>query len=71
MSLDNAAPADLEWRKALRSLGNGNCVEVAPVTPGVLVRDSKDLDGPVIGYSLESWNSFVIQARTGSFDFPR
>ena len=70
MSLDSATPETLQWRKALRSLGNGNCVEVAPLTSGVLVRDSKDPNGPLIGYSTDSWKSFVMRARTGSFDFP-
>jgi hypothetical protein len=71
MSLDSAAPETFQWRKALRSLGNGNCVEVAPVTVGVLVRDSQDPRGPAINYSPDSWKSFVTQARTGFFDFPR
>lgn len=70
MSLDSAAPETIYWRKALRSVGNGNCVEVAPVAPGVVVRDSKDPDGLVIRYSPDSWGSFVTRARSGFFDFP-
>jgi hypothetical protein len=70
MSLDSAAPETIHWRKALRSVGNGNCVEVAPVAAGVVVRDSKDPDGLVIRYSPNSWDSFVTRARTGSFDLP-
>jgi hypothetical protein len=40
----------LLWRKSSYSGGTGGeCVELAAVSSGVLVRDSKDLDGPVLG----------------------
>jgi hypothetical protein len=71
MSLDSAAPEAIHWRKAVRSVGNGNCVEVAPMAAGVVVRDSQDPDGLVIRYSPDSWESFVTRARSGSFDLPR
>jgi hypothetical protein len=70
MSLDSAAPEAIHWRKALRSVGNGNCVEVGPVAAGVVVRDSKDPDGLVIRYSPNSWELFITQAQSGFFDFP-
>lgn len=60
----------LAWRKAQRSMSNGACVEVAPTAVGVVVRDSMDPDGLVIGYAHKSWGSFVMRARSGSFDFP-
>lgn len=60
----------LAWRKALRSMSNGACVEVAPVVEGVAIRDSKDPYGLVLRYSPASWNSFLKTARVGSFDFP-
>jgi hypothetical protein len=71
MSLDSAALEAIQWRKALRSVGNGNCVEVAPVAAGIVVRDSKDPDGLVIRYSPHSWESFVKRARSDFFNFPR
>ena len=38
---------DLRWCKASRSSGNGgNCVEVARLSDGVGIRDSKDPEGP-------------------------
>jgi Domain of unknown function (DUF397) len=70
MSLDSTAPETIHWRKSLRSVGNGNCVEVAPMAAGVVVRDSQDPDGLVIRYSPHSWESFLTRARSGSFDFP-
>jgi len=70
MSLDSAAPETIHWRKALRSVGNGNCVEVAPVAAGVVVRDSKDPDGLVIRYSQDSWELFTTRAQSGFFDSP-
>ncbi|MEU5993204.1 DUF397 domain-containing protein [Spirillospora sp. NPDC047418] len=40
---------DLTWRKSRRSNDHGGaCVELAALTKGVGVRDSKDPDGPII-----------------------
>ena len=63
----NAAPGPAEWRKAQRSMGNGNCVEISSVTGGVVVRDSKN-PGPVLRYSATSWLAFTREARLGRFD---
>lgn len=47
------------FRKSSYSSDSWNCVEVA-TTPGeVLVRDSKDPDGPVLGFELAAWMEFV------------
>lgn len=59
---------NLEWRKARRSANNGACVELAPVAGQILIRDSKDQNGPVIAYSQYSWRLFVAAAKTGHFD---
>jgi len=61
----------LDWRKSKRSMNGGNCTEVAAAPGTVVVRDSQDPHGPVIGYSADSWRSFVMQARSGSFDLSR
>lgn len=59
---------NLEWRKARRSANNGACVELAPAAGQILIRDSKDLDGPIIAYSEYSWRQFITVAKAGHFD---
>ena len=59
---------DLTWRTARRSVGNGACVEIAPARGQIFVRDSKNLDGPVVSYSARSWRQFVTNAKAGRFD---
>jgi len=53
-----------EWRKSTRSSTNGgNCVEVARNLPNtVAVRDSKDVTGPVLGFTPAAWRAFVSEA---------
>lgn len=70
MSLIEVATDSVGWRKTRRSMGNGNCVEVRPVTGAVAVRDSKNPGGSVIAYSAESWRAFTLAARAGHFDVP-
>ncbi|PZF83779.1 DUF397 domain-containing protein [Micromonospora deserti] len=48
-----------EWRISTRSVGNGNCVEVAAVDGRVAVRDSKDRQGPVLAFPASAWHAFV------------
>jgi hypothetical protein len=52
------------WRTSSRSGQNGgNCVEVADNLPGrVLVRDSKDRQGPMLTFTPEKWQAFVSLA---------
>ncbi len=59
---------DLRWRTARRSAGNGACVEVAPAAGAILIRDSKDREGPVVHYSGNSWRAFLGAAKNGQFD---
>ena len=48
-----------DWRKARRSVNNGACVEVASLKGNILVRDSKIHDSPVIGFSVDAWQTFL------------
>jgi len=61
----------LDWRKAKRSMNNGNCAEVATTKVGVAVRDSKDPQGPILKYTVMAWRSFLTAARNGKFDIWR
>ncbi len=62
--------ATLTWRKSTRSGAAGHCVEVANVPAAVLVRDSKDVDGPVLPSRTTDWAGFIAGVRAGEFDRP-
>lgn len=56
-----------------KSSGSGQCVAVAILADGrVLVRDSKDPDGPVLRFSRDEWVAFVGDdeggVKAGEFD---
>ncbi|NLU78773.1 DUF397 domain-containing protein [Micromonospora sp. HNM0581] len=53
-----------QWRTSTRSVGNGNCVEVATVGRGVAIRDSKDRHGPVLTFESSAWCAFVASVHT-------
>ncbi|MEU6853369.1 DUF397 domain-containing protein [Actinacidiphila alni] len=56
------------WMKSSRSTGNGACVEVkSPAVEAVVVRDSKDPQGPVLTFSPQEWTAFVDEVERGSF----
>lgn len=51
------------WTKSSYSTGNGGeCVEVAADDTDILVRDSKDVGGPMLRVSPEAWSGFVRMA---------
>jgi len=68
MALGNLEVNGLQWRKARRSCNNGACVEAAPVSGQILIRDSMDRNGPVMRYPARSWGVFVAAAKMGQFD---
>jgi hypothetical protein len=47
--------------------GTGTCVEVARDVDDILVRDSKDPDGPVLRVSREAWEAFTQGVADGEF----
>lgn len=50
----------LVWRRSTRTGGNGgNCVEVATSPGQVMIRDSKDPDGPVLAVSRDAWRQLL------------
>lgn len=60
----------LSWRKARRSIANGDCVEVAITQGQVFVRDSKQPSVTVLGCSGEVWKQFLQGVQLGSFGLP-
>jgi hypothetical protein len=57
---------DVTWRKSSHSGGNGgDCVEVGVPTgvDRVLVRDTKDRQGPVLAFTPQVWRRFAERVK--------
>ncbi|MBV8994707.1 MAG: DUF397 domain-containing protein [Pseudonocardiales bacterium] len=52
-------PADFVWRKARRSDGANNCVEIAQSRDAAMIRDSKAPAGPIISVPAVVWRAFT------------
>jgi hypothetical protein len=55
----------VEFRSACEG---GSCVEVASADI-VLVRDSKDPEGPVLTFTRAEWEAFIQGVKAGEFDW--
>jgi len=59
----------LIWRKSSISGQNGSCVEFAAAPDGfVLVRDSKDPNGPRLSFTRTEVGAWLQGAKAGEFD---
>ncbi|MFI6030510.1 DUF397 domain-containing protein [Amycolatopsis magusensis] len=59
----------LTWRKASKSGGQGNCVELAALPNGnVAVRNSRFPNGPHLEYTRAEIGAFIDGAKLGEFD---
>lgn len=56
------------WHTSSHSSQQGNCVEVAAEAAVVLARDSKDPDGPVLGFGVGAWAAFLDAVKSGRLD---
>ncbi|MFI0482738.1 DUF397 domain-containing protein [Actinomadura sp. 9N215] len=57
------------WRKSSYSgVQEGNCVEVADLTPLVAVRDSKNPDGPKLTLNTTTWHTLTRRIKNGDHD---
>ena len=55
------------WRTSSYSGTNGACVEVAADSgPRVLVRDTKDREGPVLAFRPGTWRQFASQLKAST-----
>lgn len=62
-----ALPLMWLWFRAL-NCEEGACVEVASAGDGIAMRDSKDLDGPMLRFTRAEWAAFLGGAKAGDFD---
>lgn len=62
-------PDKLIWRKSSLSNSTG-CLEFAASGDAVLIRDSKNVGGPVLRFSPLEWRQFLRGVRRGEFDLP-
>jgi predicted secreted Zn-dependent protease len=61
--------ATMTWRKSKAS-GSGECVETTCTHEYAWVRDSKNPHGAVLGFTRETWATFISGVRGGRFDGP-
>jgi hypothetical protein len=67
--MNDFGKATPRFRKSTFSgASNANCVEVGFETSAVLMRDSKDKDGPVLRFTVEEWKAFLAGVKAGEFD---
>jgi hypothetical protein len=60
------APANAQWRKSSYSGSTGgDCVEVAPLTPHIAVRDSKNPGGGTLTLSAAAFSAFLDHVAGG------
>ena len=57
----------LPWLTAL-SCDGGACVQVAADQDTILIRNSRQPDGPLVEYTPEEWHEFVSGIKKGDFD---
>ena len=59
----------VRWIKASASNGSGACVETTSIKEGeILVRNSRDPEGPILAFTKAEWVAFIAGAKAGEFD---
>lgn len=65
MSKVGSEAPELVWRKASRSMNNGECVEVAWVSGHVAIRDSKNPEDGILTCSPQAFRSLLEAVKRG------
>ncbi|NVI90599.1 DUF397 domain-containing protein [Actinomadura sp. BRA 177] len=68
MNQDKANTPHAAWRKSSHSSGNGECVEVADLTPSIGVRDSRAPATGHLTFTSPIWAAFLAHAKSGYYD---
>jgi hypothetical protein len=55
------------WRKASRSTGGNDCVEIAQTAASCLIRDSKNPDGARLAVRPQAWAAFIRDIKHGAY----
>ena len=58
----------LVWVKSSLSFAQGNCVQVAAGDGAVIVRNSRDPEGPELAFTPGEWDAFLAGVKNGEFD---
>lgn len=67
-NVDELDLSRVTWRKSTASGSASECVEVAAVAGHVLLRDSKNPEGPKLVFTRQEFAAFLDGARRGEFD---
>jgi len=62
-SFSNSNCVEARWAKSSYSTG-GDCAEVRDNEGRVLLRDSKDPDGPVLSFAAARWAEFIAAVKS-------
>ncbi|GAA2263769.1 hypothetical protein GCM10010232_64610 [Streptomyces amakusaensis] len=54
------------FKSSYSNATGGNCVEVAVLTSGIAIRDSKNKQGPALAVPAASWQAFLTLATTSA-----
>ncbi|WP_216900927.1 DUF397 domain-containing protein [Nocardia alni] len=58
------------FKSSFSGAGSGGCVQVRFANGEARVRDSKDLQGPVLVFNRSEWEAFELGVFHGEFTFP-
>ncbi|WP_420848887.1 DUF397 domain-containing protein [Prauserella marina] len=61
----------MNWRKSTYSGGGNDCVEIADVRGGRLIRDSKNPHAGHLALPEAEWKALMADAARGTLDLPR